>query len=79
MDMLDYLIIDELDDDELLGYAELCLPDPPEHQKWKRFDLNNFSDEECLRLFRFKQDHLTVLKICLELPEELLVSNSTHH
>ena len=75
MDMLDLMIVDDLDDDELLAYVDLCFEEEPEHLRWKRLDLSQFTDDECLRLFRFTSTHLDELQMYLNIPEQIIGPN----
>lgn len=74
---MDILIMDELDDNELLLYMDICFHEEPDHLKWKRLDLDKMSNEECLTKFRFRKDHIHELKMCMHIPDEITVPGTS--
>ncbi len=69
----------DLEDEELLGfYLYLTeLPPPIPHRNYPRFELNKYTDEECLLNFRFQKVDVLHLVTALRLPNRFLCKNGT--
>lgn len=68
-----------LEDEELLGFYLYFTELPPliPHRNYPRFDLNKFSDEECLLNFRFEKVDVLHLVGALRLPDKFVCLNGT--
>lgn len=69
----------DLDDEELLGlYMYFTEPPPPiPHRNYARFELNKYTDEECLLNFRFQKVDILHLVVALRLPNKFVCLNGT--
>jgi hypothetical protein len=69
----------DLEDEELLGfYLYLTeLPPPVPHINYPRFELDKYTDEECLLNFHFQKVDVLHLVTALRLPNQFLCKNGT--
>ena len=79
---MEMLLNNELDDDDALLCLQLNVPvlmnqEPPFHHKYPRFDLGNFTEEECENNFRFKKGDIPRLHHALFVPDELKSQSRT--
>ena len=68
-----------LDEEEFCALYDVNSTDYPvfEHGKYRRFDLNEVSEEECFGRFRFSDKVIPYLGRILRLPEKLVCENRT--
>ena len=64
------LLVDELEDEELLLFFDGDTDQEPYPNNWPRFELERYSDSECLTMFRFHKDDIYKLARLFQLPEE---------
>lgn len=69
----------DLDDEELVIFYEYMLAGPPPipHRNYARFDINRYTDEECITSFRFQKPDLAFLATAMRLPERFVCKNGT--
>ena len=79
----DYLLLSYmegfLDEEEFCALYDVNSTDYPvfEHGKYRRFDLNEVSEEECFSRFRFSDKVIPYLGRILRLPEKFVCQNRT--
>ena len=68
-----------LDEEEFCALYDVNSTDYPvfEHGKYRRFDLNEVSEEECFSRFRFSHKVIPYLGRILRLPEKFVCENPT--
>ena len=68
-----------LDEEEFCALYDVNSTDYPvfEHGKYRRFDLNEVSEEECFSRFRFSDKVIPYLGRILRLPEKFVCENRT--
>ena len=69
----------EIDDEELLVFylysTETLFPIP--HRNYPRFDVDRYSEEECIHSFRFRKAEIEHLATALRLPDRSICKNGT--
>ena len=65
MDMLDLMIVDDLDDDELLAYVDLCFEEEPEHLRWKRLTMTMTMTMNLFPIYNIYNTHTYNMKIIM--------------
>lgn len=77
------ILLDDYDDDAVLLWASGLLSkeqerlNDPFHWKFPRFELQSFTEEECLNNFRFGKDDIPRLQRAMHLPEVMTSASRT--
>ena len=69
----------DLDDEETLGFYRYFTEgvNPLPHRNYPRFELDKYTDEECVNSFRFRTTDVAHLATALRLPHRFLCRNGT--